>query len=438
MQTEKTKLRVLNGMESIGANIIQIQYGKYQIITDFGIMNGAPDDLINDPACTQTLLDQNYLPKVSGIYPSSSLSSESDLEAYETSDLETIICISHLHLDHIGALMQVAKEVPVYASQESVDFYHMLVASGYLPEYQVNWQGQAYNEQLHHGPFTITFRESDHDTKGISAIFIESPDLKLIHSGDFRYGGFHPDKVVQWGRKARKWQPDILFIEGTSYSFKDQGRPATEEDLLSELEPLPVSTEEKLLTTINFLLEGHSDRLFAFNGYYQNVERLLRLADLARKHDRVLALDDNYYKLVESYQNRFGHISNNYEPVDSSAIKAHPERYILNVDYEAYTDMFEYPAGLYLHSNGMPLGPFMDSFEPFVNDLKEHGWHLYNASCSGHAFAEDLLGQAYLAQSKLTVPWHTLQAKAYSYALEERGVKTWLPVHQQTYTFTND
>lgn len=431
----ETQVKVIAGLDSIGGNIVVLEKDNYQIVTDFGIIRGTTDSEALDLAMTSDLVDRKGLPQLDGLYPQKQLKAKT-VEAYETSQKQTIICISHLHLDHIGALLHLAPQIPVYTSQESYDFYQALAQTGFLPDYQVNWQGVAYDEVLEHGPFKIQFKASDHDTKGIAAIFIESPDLKVIHSGDFRYSGFHPEKVFAWGQAARQFEADLALLEGTTFSFLPDPNqaPVPLEPWQEKIKVIESKTELSLLKNISQLLEANSQASVVFNGYEQNLERLLYLSQVLSQLGRQLALDEKYYQLALSFAKIYGLKYDNICLADLPLIKKNPQNYVLNLTYDHYQDMFELPAGLYLHSNGYPLGPYMPAYQPFVLDLQAHNWQMYQMGSSGHAYPQDLLNQAYLVNAKVTVPWHSSQPDLYAQGLSSQGLKVWRPIPYQTYS----
>src|SRR5690625_4223009 len=76
----------LSGLNTIGANIIDIQSNSGRIIFDYG-----------------EIFDSNL----------------GRLPEWEDSIENTAIFISHLHIDHIGSLDQVPAEVPIYMSVDS-------------------------------------------------------------------------------------------------------------------------------------------------------------------------------------------------------------------------------------------------------------------------------------------------------------------------------
>ena len=442
--TDQTKITFWGGLDTIGGNIVSIEYGEYRIITDFGALAGVNVMNLLSKDTTSTHLDLGELPAIEGLYPKVAIG-EFGLESFEESNLNTIVCLSHLHLDHLGAFGQLPEELPIYALEEAVDFYMQLEETKLLPSYDVNWQKVTAESPIQHGPFEIVFHESDHDTVGAASIFIKTPDMRIVYSGDFRLSGFQPDKVLNWAQKARDFDADLFLVEGTTFSHS-ASEPNPVDVSLGELtQAINAPNEIKLMNSIEAIIQENPNYLVAFNGYPQNIERLLVLAELVTTLGRTLVMDQTYFNLMKPYLTGFlnvKYLDLSYEShaeladdaVSLEMLNEMPQYYILQFDYERHEHVFALPAGIYFHSNGMPLGSFMPEYEPYVRRFVEAGWDFYHANVSGHASQNDLLLVNYLVQAKVSVPWHTFRPDVYAEAIEEIGMKTWLPEYHVVYT----
>ena len=445
-----TQLRFWGGLETIGGNIVTIQSGNYRILTDFGALAGAKLEDLNDKTLTTALLNQQQLPAIEGLYTEQQLGPVSELESYEASAIQTIVCLSHLHLDHIGGFGQLPESLPIYALQESVNFYQQLAALNLLPSYHMNWQGVQSEVPFQFGPFTIEFVASDHDTLGAASLFIEAPDLKIVNSGDFRLSGFHPERVLHWAEKARQFQPDLFLVEGTTFSFDESTRDErmqVAEALWTQVDSISASNERRLLQAYRQLLADNPTRPVALNVYPQNIERLVEFAVAAMANDRELVLEPNYYQLLRPYASSatiLRYIDLGQAPAEAlpaedavtwAEVVAQPERYVVQVDYDQQHDyVLELPNGIYIHSNGVPLGSYDPRYMPWLEQIVAKGWTFYHAHVSGHASTDALCLVNYVVQAKKVVPWHTFKPEVYAQALSELGLDPWLPVYGQSYT----
>ena len=437
----KTKLTFWGGLDTIGGNIVTIQSGNYRIMTDFGALFGAKLEELLDSTLTSDLLAKGHLPAIDGLYPVAQLGQATDLTAYETSDIQTIICLSHLHLDHIGSFGQLPSQLPIYALQDSVNFYQQLAELSLLPSYQVNWQGVQSEAPFQFGPFTIEFVASDHDTIGAASIFITAPDLKVVNSGDFRLSGFYPERVLHWAEKARQFEPDLFLVEGTTFSFDETSRDErmqVDEEIRDAVYSISAKNERKLVQLFDQVLKEQNQRPIALNVYPQNIERLVEFAVIAMANERELVLEPNYYQLLSHYISastviRYIDLDGTTDLPKEDAVTfadlvANPARYVVQVDYEQQHDyILDLPNGVYIHSNGVPLGNYDPRYTPWLQQIVAKGWDFYHAHVSGHASKDALCLVNYVVNPAKVVPWHTFKPVEYAAALQELGLATWLP-----------
>lgn len=160
----------MSGLNTIGGNILDIRSENGRLIFDYGE--------ISDPK--------------TGQLPDLSQPTEN-----------TAIFISHLHIDHVGSFKYIPKDIPIYMSQESYDLYKQLVKIGEELPIKANVYPMRYNDTIDIGDIVIMAKQSDHDIRGAFALFVETPDVKLIYSGDLRLTGNHPEYVKGWIQEAK-------------------------------------------------------------------------------------------------------------------------------------------------------------------------------------------------------------------------------------------
>lgn len=416
MKEQDTIITFWGGIETIGGSIVSFQKGRYRLITDFGAYVGVDVEELADETQTLALLKEGKLPPIP--------------DFYEDNELQTIVCLTHLHLDHLGSLNHLPKDIEVWLSQEAYTFYQALEQSNYLPKYAVKWRPVEWEETLTFGPFTIQFLPSDHDTLGAAAIFIETEDLKVIQSGDFRLSGFRPDDVWQWVQKARHFKPDLLLIEGTAFSF-DEAIDPPRDPIEDHIIPLKKATEKALVKTVQDL--GQKEEVMVYNGYSQNIERLMALIQLMSQLNRQVVVSSRMKELLDQMTDQPLNVLSWSDDL-IELIRAHPQNYFIQIEAED-TFIFErIPSGIYLHSNGMPLGNFMPGYVEYVQHIISHGWQFTDLSSSGHATKNDLLTVSYMINAELTVGWHTFGAENYQIALEEIGLRSFLPEIGKNYS----
>lgn len=143
--------------------------------------------------------------------------------------------------------------------------------------------------------------------------------------------GYHPEKVDQLVRASNHFEPDYVFIEGTSFSFD------VEEDR--------ITSEADLSDNLKKGLTKYSNDLILFNPYKRNVERIHYFNQAAKAIGRQLVLEPAYAKvsqglypgadflmLSEDISNDVGSsLENKLDYINLKSLKKDPELYLLKM-----------------------------------------------------------------------------------------------------------
>lgn len=409
-----TKVQFLSGLKTIGSNIADVWTDSARIIFDYGVVND---------------------------------SETGELADWDKTQVETAVLISHLHIDHTGSLHTVPKDVPIYMSRESYELYQKLVEIGEEPalidakEIDATVYPLDYDEEFVIGDITITTKKSDHDIKGASAFFIETPDMKIIYSGDVRLSGNHPQNVFDWIADAKEFEADVLLIESTAYSFDEEEEMNEEKD--SEPEKKIEIFEEELYEKWEELLETNKESIIFLNTYIRDLERLRNLSKRAQQLGRKVVLEPIYAELLEeldAYQDSYVLKELDTEEkfknrwIDLVTIKRNPAEYILQNSYLNRSFMEEFDQGIYAHSNGEPLGEYDPRYNDLVEELEANHFVFEKMGASGHATKDNLVKIAKEVNAKITIPWHGFNPEKMIMALAEAGVHSYLPERGVVYS----
>lgn len=442
-----TNTRFWSGLETIGGNIVEVSTEKARVLCDFGL---AVADNTKDPLKSGSELEKaiakGTLPAVPGLYDTNGFESLL-LEGAEENTKQTALFISHLHLDHMGGLKFLPEDVTVYLSEDSYKLFDLLVAVD--EDVKVDCTVKAFKERelVQIGDITVEAHLSDHDARGTCAFFIQSPDLKLIHSGDFRLDGRHPERVMNWAMKANAWQPDVLLIEGTSFSFDDSELNAEEKSAEESLDEQPTYTEASLRTELAGMLESRTSGLITVNPYIRNVERLLDMDDCVSQSDRTMVWEAAYaYVLDGFYPGREWTVlaetatdpvmeKLDAKTVSIEVIRQQPEAFVLQNSFKNMELLADCADSIYLHSNGEPLGDYDPRYQLMLDFLEEAQITFQSFGASGHATREALVEIAQVVDAELTIPWHTFSPQNFYDALTAEGLSSFLPEYGQDYRF---
>ena len=168
MSNERVIYLPLGGAGEIGMNAYVYGYGKpgkeKLILVDLGV----------------TFPDMDGSPGVDLILPDISW-----LEA-RRNDLEAIY-ITHAHEDHVGAVAHYYAQLgaPVYARAFTANIARRKMAEHGHPEKAVKVV-QPWPETVNSGPFTVGFAPISHSIPESSALVIDTPKGRIVHTGDFK------------------------------------------------------------------------------------------------------------------------------------------------------------------------------------------------------------------------------------------------------------
>lgn len=156
----------------------------------------------------------------------------------ERADRLEAVFITHAHEDHVGAVAHFYADlgVPVYARAFTANIARRKMAEHGHPPEAVRIVS-AWPEQVQAGPFSVGFLPISHSIPESAALVIDTPQGRLIHSGDFKLDrtpmvgeAFDPDlwaEVCRNGVRALICDSTNVFSPQPGRSEKDVG-PAIE------------------------------------------------------------------------------------------------------------------------------------------------------------------------------------------------------------------
>ncbi|MBP2058056.1 mRNA degradation ribonuclease J1/J2 [Lactobacillus colini] len=426
----KTTVTFYNGLTTIGGPMIEVAYDKSHVLFDLGEVYRPELGLSLEDETYEVLIKNQLIGDVPNFYDSKVTGKEIDHEHWQHS----AAYISHVHLDHSKALNLLSPEIPLYTGPITAHLLPALNRDGdfLLPAadkpkgYTRPIIAAKLNEPIQVGDITLEIVPSDHDAYGATGLIIHTPDKTIVHTGDIRLHGYHPDWVREFMAKGKGC--DMLIIEGTGVSFPEQ------KDGEEFQGP---KNENELTEQIIQYQKDNPQRQITFNTYLTNVERMLRIISdsprkvvLHAKRAQLLkgALDQDvaYYYLPG--ETKIDDLKSELE-VSYSDLLADDHQFFWQAvgDYDKLQE-----GGLYIHSNAQPLGDFDPAYRPFVEGFEKRGIEFVALRCSGHADAKELKEIIAGFEPKILAPVHTLHPE-----LEENPFgKRVLPKRGEVFTLS--
>ncbi|MEO5948988.1 MAG: ribonuclease J, partial [Candidatus Saccharimonas sp.] len=214
LKPEILRIVPLGGQDGIGEkNMIVIEYEHDAIILDCGFDLG-----IDLPGINYAIPIVEYLEAI-----------KHKIRAY---------VISHGHMDHIGALTHIVPRypAPIYGSQFTIGMvetqFEKAQENGSLFQPQTETLDMDSHQRLHIGVFTIELVRVTHSIPESSAIIVDTPNGRLVNTGDFRLDPEPLDaKPSDIARLQQLGNEGVTLLMSESTNTTKLGRTPTEHSL---------------------------------------------------------------------------------------------------------------------------------------------------------------------------------------------------------------
>jgi ribonuclease J len=286
----------LGGAGEIGMNLYVYGYGPQDrerlIIVDLGV----------------AFPDMDTTPGVDLIFPDISWLKD------RRNQIEAIF-ITHAHEDHIGALGHLWAELgaPVYARN-----FTSKIASRKLEEYgqssRIVSVVSSWPATTKTGPFEVSYLPVSHSIPESSALVIDTPKGRLIHSGDFK---LDENPVVGEAFDHEMWRKvcssgvRALICDSTNIFSENKGR--SESEVAPEIQKLIQNCSEMVVATT----------------FASNVARIKSIAEAAEKAGRSVCLMGRAMKRMVEVSLEAGVLSDFPKLISPEDAKAIPKRNLL-------------------------------------------------------------------------------------------------------------
>lgn len=232
MSKERLIYLALGGAGEIGMNTYVYGYGpkgkERLIVVDLGV---AFPDMETSPGVNLIMADISWLK-----------ARRDRIEA---------VFITHAHEDHVGAVAHTYGDLqaPIYARAFTANLARRKMVEQGHPEEAVNVVS-AWPQQTEAGPFKVGFLPMSHSIPESSALVIDSPEGRLIHSGDFKLDAtplvgepFDPDLWAEVSKPGVK----ALICDSTNVFSLHPGR--SESSVGPEIQKLVAGAKGMVVAT---------------------------------------------------------------------------------------------------------------------------------------------------------------------------------------------
>ena len=249
------KLRIipLGGLGEIGKNMTVLEYGRNMIMVDCGVMFPESD-----------------------MYGIDLVLPQFDYVVQNQDNLRGIV-LTHGHLDHIGGLPYLLRQVKttIYGTSLTIGMVKRQLEEAHVL-HQASFQVVQNTDSFQLGPFKISLFPVAHSIPGAVGLVIDTPVGAVVHTGDYKLdetpaGGQTTDLA-----RLRELTPNgVLALLADSTNADKPGRTPTEKLVSDELDRLFSEATQGRIIIATFA---------------SLLARLQEIITLAKKHGRKVAL----------------------------------------------------------------------------------------------------------------------------------------------------
>lgn len=423
-----TLVNFYRGCHGMGV-VISVTHNKDRVIFDFGapfsplgeIYDGIVLERYKNRVKDAIILER--IPQVPGVFAKNDLK-DFDLLSYEESDLNTAILICHLHLDHMSEINKVHPDIPVYIEQSG------LKLNSIIDEMEDNRIYRSYNSFKYNVPFNIgqikiTPYFSDHPCVGSSSFLIETPDSRILYSGDIRYHGLNSEKAFKVMESFNNI--DLFIVDSTTTSPSEFSGNCDVDYNIPSKELLPNCIKEQDLYDDTYISMLDFNGIGVFNMYPRDLSMLKNMYELGIKLNRETVFEPYYANIL---YNLSGITPTVIEPVNDikmpyieklkdickfisiNDIRNNPEKYLLQNSYRNILNLIDLDKipGKYFHLLGEPLVKECKEYQIMLNFIKKLNWEFksyINLYSFSHAYPNQLAYIIEKVNAKTVVAVHS-------------------------------
>ncbi|MBQ6655408.1 MAG: hypothetical protein IJM79_07795 [Erysipelotrichaceae bacterium] len=432
----RTSIVFYSGLDSIGGVVMEVRYGNSRAFFEAGTAYNPGFDMFDGRVALRRNFISDYLwvneiPRIDGIYRKQDIEKYPDLiPAEDWHQGPQAFFITHLHLDHMRMMGMISPLVTVYLSAPAQKIEAALEEVGQGVE---TIRGSSYSDMsdvTRVGDITVRRFILNDDSYQDYSFYIETPDLKIHHTGDLFVYGKYGDNVLKEAEFLRKENIDILVCEGTRFFPGDE-----EGEIRPAFWPAEGLISRQRCDEITAQRVGDFRGLVVFNYYEREMSDVMAFEKYAQQSGRELVYEPESAHIINRFFGKkvkimlpdrgdrpdyYDEILAYNEVITRDQVLARPERYLVQNSYPNLLELLDYrhtPA-MYLHYSGTPLGEFDPRYFNMKNIVELAGMQYVRAYqtdegyFSPHAEKCQILAYIDMVNAKLVVPAHSSGRRA--------------------------
>jgi ribonuclease J len=312
-------LTFYGGINKIGGNKILLEDDGTKIFLDFGMNFVEHQDYFTEYMpprkcnCLNDFIYLGLLPKLKGIYRVD-YSKHMGLDYKEDNSIDGVL-ISHGHIDHVGYIHYLRKNIPIYVSNETkviLELFSRIGASGFeeftgfKPSFQLISKKRGvgfkrrdardgleqrdirifkYGKKFKIDNLEILPCRVDHSLPGATGYIIYTSNGTIVYTGDLRFHGRHKEWSYDFVEKSMESDPIVMLSEGTrikektsrteGYVQKESSKYIKKKEGLAIVN-FPIRDTERLITFYNTAIDNSRELILEY--------RQAMLLDLMKQH----------------------------------------------------------------------------------------------------------------------------------------------------------
>lgn len=480
------KLTFYGGINKIGGNKILLEDNATKIFLDFGMNFEEHQEYFTEYMpprkcnCIEDFIFLGLLPNLNGIYRRD-YCKHMGLNCKQENTVDGVL-ISHAHIDHVGYVHFLRKDIPIYVSAETkaiMEMFSRIGSSGFeeftdfKPSFQLipkktgdgmkrrdardgkeerNVKVFEYGKKFKIGNLEILALRVDHSLPGATGYIIYTSKGPLVYTGDLRFHGRHNDWSYNFVKQTAESEPVVMLSEGTRITEKEA---KTEEYVQAKsavcinnkkglaIANFPIRDTERLLTFYNTAVSN--DRKLAIEYRQALLLDLLRehgVEGLPRSNDENIRIfypkkswglvgrkdfpEDQIEKDYDTWERTYFSLKN---VIDAKEISIHQKDYVMFMNYFQLNNLIDIKpieGSVHIRSICEPFSEEMELDQKRIDNwLKLFGLYPeHKIHSSGHACGPAIFDMIKKINPKTLFPIHTVNPIAFK---ELSGIKIEFP-----------